>query len=168
MATMGISEPFIEASQWSPLVSGDVLLPNYCSNTTVNGKLWILWRETYEFEVLRMETQMITNWLRLGQEFALVTFVYAKCTQIDCRELWPSLEVFKNLASPWILAGVLMWYVMIENILELTPDLFLPWRSSMGVSIVADSWICRPWGNVYLGAMIVLVSLAVGHDWTEY
>lgn len=49
--------------------------------------------------------QMIIGWLRKGQESLVITFVYAKCNQIECRELWLSLEVFKSLVSPWLLAG---------------------------------------------------------------
>lgn len=58
----------------------------------MGSKLWLFWRENVGFEVVGMSAQLITAWFSSLESKIMVTFVYAKCSQMERQVLWSSLE----------------------------------------------------------------------------
>ncbi|KAF5450314.1 hypothetical protein F2P56_030677 [Juglans regia] len=77
----------------------------FYSNEGAGGKISILWRAPYDFEVVSVSTQMVTGWFVFDGTRTLVSFVYAKCTQLDRRELWEQLVGCRATEDPWIVMG---------------------------------------------------------------
>lgn len=48
--------------------------------------------------------QMITSWFLRGAANLLVTFVYAKCNQVERYDLWNSLKEV-CIDGPWMVVG---------------------------------------------------------------
>lgn len=67
--------------------------------------MWLLWRDPYQFEFLSALNQMLTGWFTLVNTRKLVMFVYAKCNQLERRELWAALEGVCMEEHPWLLIG---------------------------------------------------------------
>ncbi|KAF8405073.1 hypothetical protein HHK36_009970 [Tetracentron sinense] len=71
----------------------------------MGGKLWLFWKENTAFDVVCKMNQMITGWFSFSDSKLLVTFIYAKCNQVERRELWQSLEDLNIGVCPWLVAG---------------------------------------------------------------
>lgn len=71
----------------------------------MGSKIWLLWKESYVFEVLVASNQMISGWITLDNARILVSFVYAKCTRTEQRELWDFLRSVQTDANPWLIVG---------------------------------------------------------------
>lgn len=97
-------EPFAREEKLQRLVSS-LGFDDFHYNEAVGGKIWILWRAPYEFKVVSVSTYMITGWFMLEGTQTLVSFVYAKCTQVDRRRLWKSLVDCRSIAHPWAVLG---------------------------------------------------------------
>ncbi|KAG7970202.1 hypothetical protein I3843_07G070600 [Carya illinoinensis] len=89
---VALFEPFAREDKLKRLVSS-LGFDGYFCNEVEWGKIWILWRAPYDFEVASVSTQMIMGCLLLEGIRTLVSFMYAKCTQ--CR----------SNAHPWIVMG---------------------------------------------------------------
>ncbi|KAG6671627.1 hypothetical protein I3842_16G012600 [Carya illinoinensis] len=101
---VALFEPFVREDKLQRLVSS-LGFDGYFCNEAEGEEIWILWRAPYDFEVASVSTQMITGWLLLEGIQTLVSFVYAKCTQVDRRGLWASLVECRSNAHPWIVMG---------------------------------------------------------------
>lgn len=70
------------------------------------GKLWVFWKDPNAFQVLFFTSQSITRWFFLDNQKVLITFVYAKCSYIERRELWKEMEERQVNEQPWVVLGV--------------------------------------------------------------
>ncbi|KAF5481500.1 hypothetical protein F2P56_002144 [Juglans regia] len=78
---------------------------HYASNANQGGKLWVFWNIPNIFEMVRCTTQTVSGWFKWDVHCVFVTFVYAKCSYVDRRELWHDLEEWTDLDQPWLVLG---------------------------------------------------------------
>ncbi|XP_035546560.1 uncharacterized protein LOC118348616 [Juglans regia] len=78
---------------------------HYASNANQGGKLWVFWNIPNIFEILRCTTQTVSGWFKWDVHRVFVTFVYAKCSYVDRRELWHDIEEWTDLDQPWLVLG---------------------------------------------------------------
>ncbi|KAF5462658.1 hypothetical protein F2P56_018646, partial [Juglans regia] len=69
------------------------------------GKLWVFWNIPNIFEIVLCTIQSVSGWFKWDAHRVLVTFVYAKCSYVDRRELWHDLEEWTDLDQPWLVLG---------------------------------------------------------------
>ncbi|XP_035546552.1 uncharacterized protein LOC118348611 [Juglans regia] len=69
------------------------------------GELWVFWNIPNIFEIVLCMTQSVSGWFKWDAHHVLVTFVYAKCSYVDRRELWHDLEEWTDLDQPWLVLG---------------------------------------------------------------
>ncbi|TXG59223.1 hypothetical protein EZV62_013796 [Acer yangbiense] len=99
-----ISEPFTAEDRMVRL--GNLLsYHHFISNEIQGGKLWIFWKDFNAFEVTLITTQMVSGWFVKEGQRILVSFVYAKCSYAERRELWRHLEENQVLDFPWVVLG---------------------------------------------------------------
>lgn len=48
---------------------------------------------------------MVTGWLVMAGQRILISFIYAKCTYVERRELWKLLEEIQVADAPWMVLG---------------------------------------------------------------
>ncbi|XP_060211804.1 uncharacterized protein LOC132639369 [Lycium barbarum] len=85
-----------------------IRLNMHTAAANISGKIWIFVDEMFEMEIIHDHMQHITIKLKAQgmQEALLITVVYAKCTQVERRVLWESLEdIAENCNSPWMIGG---------------------------------------------------------------
>lgn len=83
---VAISEPFAAEGKMHRL--GSFLgFTNLCCNEAKGGKLWLFWRDSHAFEEVCSSAQIISGWVMLENRKTLLTFMYAKCTQVEQRDL---------------------------------------------------------------------------------
>ncbi|XP_035542866.1 uncharacterized protein LOC118345331, partial [Juglans regia] len=75
------------------------------SNEEVGGKLWIMWSQGVLVSVVQSTNQFITVNMTVNNRCVCISFVYAKCLQMDRRELWNSLSSGIVDSQPWIVVG---------------------------------------------------------------
>ncbi|KAK1587186.1 hypothetical protein Q3G72_010418 [Acer saccharum] len=78
---------------------------HFISNEIQGGKLWIFWKDFNAFEVTLITTQMVSGWFVKEGQRILVSFVYAKCSYAERRELWRHLEENQVSDFPWVVLG---------------------------------------------------------------
>ncbi|TXG69366.1 hypothetical protein EZV62_004301 [Acer yangbiense] len=99
-----ISEPFAAKDRMVRL--GNLLsYHHFISNEIQGGKLWIFWKDFNAFEVTLITTQMVSGWFVKEGQRILVSFVYAKCSYAERRELWRHLEENQVSDFPWVVLG---------------------------------------------------------------
>ncbi|KAK0580059.1 hypothetical protein LWI29_035797 [Acer saccharum] len=99
-----ISEPFAAEDRMVRL--GNLLsYHHFISNEIQGGKLWIFWKDFNAFEVTLITTQMVSGWFVKEGQRILVSFVYAKCSYAERRELWRHLEENQVSDFPWVVLG---------------------------------------------------------------
>lgn len=101
---VAISEPFAEDRMMPSLASFSNFL-NFCSSESMGGKICLLWREPLSFVGVISSNQMFSSWVGLEHKKVLVSFVYAKCTQVERRVLWKDLEDINPGNFPWLVIG---------------------------------------------------------------
>lgn len=73
-----------------------------------SGKIWLLWNEKWEREII-LDTiqQIIVKFThQISQQQALITVVYARCSAIERLKLWDDIEcVSKKTSIPWLVGG---------------------------------------------------------------
>ncbi|XP_031287891.1 uncharacterized protein LOC116146622 [Pistacia vera] len=104
VSIVGILEPFAADDKMSRLAYL-LGLPNHCSNAVVDGKIWIFWSDDCDWEVLSMTNQSISGIFLFGEENLFISFIYAKCSCIERRDLWQSLELVDSKEDPWLVVG---------------------------------------------------------------
>ncbi|XP_035540358.1 uncharacterized protein LOC118344262 [Juglans regia] len=77
----------------------------YASNANQGGKLWVFWNIPNIFEIVLCTTQSVSGWFKWDAHRVFVTFVYAKCSYVERRELWHDLEEWTVLDQPWLVLG---------------------------------------------------------------
>ncbi|XP_035548669.1 uncharacterized protein LOC118349189 [Juglans regia] len=75
------------------------------SNGDWDGKLWIFWMNDVDVNVVSCGSQHVTVIVSTGLLKCKASFVYAKCTYVQQRELWADLEKESNGIEPWIITG---------------------------------------------------------------
>ncbi|XP_035548696.1 uncharacterized protein LOC118349203 [Juglans regia] len=75
------------------------------SNGDWDGKLWIFWMNDVDVNVMSCGSQHVTVIVSTGLMKCKASFVYAKCTYVQRRELWADLEKESNGIEPWIITG---------------------------------------------------------------
>ncbi|XP_040991189.1 uncharacterized protein LOC121238375 [Juglans microcarpa x Juglans regia] len=75
------------------------------SNGAWDGKLWIFWMNDVDVSMVSCGTQQITVLVSNGSMKCKASFVYAKCTYVQRRELWADLEKESNGTEPWLITG---------------------------------------------------------------
>lgn len=78
-AVVAVLEPFQEEEKM-PQLAVFLGFLKFCCKESSNGKVWIFWKDDYDFDVLHMIYQSLSGWFHLGPNQILVTFVYAECT----------------------------------------------------------------------------------------
>lgn len=104
VALIAITEPFVREQHMVNLANF-LNLHFFQSNEIEGGKLWIFWKEQDAFEVLSYTSQSILGWYVSDNQRILVTFVYAKCTYVERRELWQALTERHTEDYPWVVMG---------------------------------------------------------------
>ncbi|KAF5447423.1 hypothetical protein F2P56_032977 [Juglans regia] len=79
--------------------------PRFCCNESSGRKFWIFWKDIYDFGLVHISNQAVSGWLSLASYRIMVTFVYAKCTQLEHIRLWEELENVQVNESPWLVVG---------------------------------------------------------------
>lgn len=99
VVVVAVLEPFQEATQMTKLT---IFLgfPHFCCNAGVDGKVWVLWKEGYDFVCSSLTDQ--SSWLTVENFKLLVSFVCAKCTRSDRRGLWHELNNIYLEMHPWV------------------------------------------------------------------
>lgn len=59
---VGILEPFQDARKM-PRLASYLGFSKYCCNDSSGGKVWIYWKDVYDFGVVHMSNQALTGWL---------------------------------------------------------------------------------------------------------
>ncbi|KAF5481754.1 hypothetical protein F2P56_002383 [Juglans regia] len=77
---------------------------SYCSNEVVGKKVWLLWQDVFEVDIIDMSDQFLTSCFRVADQKLVLTFVYAKCTYQERKDLWQALECHDG-DLPWLVAG---------------------------------------------------------------
>ncbi|KAK1557069.1 hypothetical protein Q3G72_017380 [Acer saccharum] len=99
-----VMEPFAAEDRMVRL--GNLLsYHHFISNEIQGGKLWIFWKDFNAFEVTLITTQMVSGWFVKEGQRILVSFVYAKCSYAERRELWRHLEENQVSDFPWVVLG---------------------------------------------------------------
>ncbi|XP_042954601.1 uncharacterized protein LOC122291014 [Carya illinoinensis] len=104
VSVVAILEPFHEESKM-PRLASFLEFSKFCCNEYSGGKAWLFWKEEYGFEVLNMTNQSLSGWFHLGTNQVFVTFVYAKCTMLECRGLSGELDSISIVDDPWLVVG---------------------------------------------------------------
>lgn len=71
----------------------------------MGGKIQILWKDPYVFEVVGVSNQTVMRSFVLESTWTLVSFIYAKCNKLECRNLQESLMAIRTMNHPWLLMG---------------------------------------------------------------
>ncbi|KAF5475502.1 hypothetical protein F2P56_007302 [Juglans regia] len=71
---------------------------NVISNEEVGGKIWVLWMNDMDVQVIRMTSQFLSLSIAEGDFQFLGNFIYAKCNMMDRRILWEELR-WNNLSE---------------------------------------------------------------------
>lgn len=79
---VAILEHFSEVSKMKHLALS-LGLTNFSSNSDMDGKLWVFWRASCDFELVCTSNQMTIGWFHNGAGKFFVTFVYAKCSKVE-------------------------------------------------------------------------------------
>ncbi|MQM11046.1 hypothetical protein Taro_043945 [Colocasia esculenta] len=82
-------------------------MEGYAGNNGDISKIWIMWRESLDVQVVNSSDQHITVvFQRNGTVIYTFTTVYASCDQVDRRVLFDDLLNFaSSVNSPWIVRG---------------------------------------------------------------
>ncbi|XP_060183464.1 uncharacterized protein LOC132613460 [Lycium barbarum] len=102
---IGILEPFQDPDKMEDFRRR---LNMHTAAANISGKIWIFVDEMFEMEIIHDHMQHIAIKIKAQgmQKALLITVVYAKCTQVERRFLWESLEdIAKNCNSPWMIGG---------------------------------------------------------------
>ncbi|XP_042962572.1 uncharacterized protein LOC122296840 [Carya illinoinensis] len=75
------------------------------SNEVQGGKLWILWDKGVKVVLVESTNQFITVVTEFQGKQVCISFVYAKCTQVEHRKLWQSLSNGVRGSTPWLVLG---------------------------------------------------------------
>ncbi|XP_041024055.1 uncharacterized protein LOC121264817 [Juglans microcarpa x Juglans regia] len=65
---------------------------NVISNEEVGEKIWVLWMNDLNVQIMRMTSQFLSLRIVEGQFQFLGNFIYAKCNMMDRRVLWEDLR----------------------------------------------------------------------------
>ncbi|KAF5447233.1 hypothetical protein F2P56_032801, partial [Juglans regia] len=78
---------------------------NVISNEEVGGKIWVLWMNDLNVQIMRMTSQFLSPRTVEGQFQFLGNFIYAKCKMMDRRVLWEDLRWNSMNEDPCLFAG---------------------------------------------------------------
>ncbi|KAF5445102.1 hypothetical protein F2P56_034180 [Juglans regia] len=85
--------------------TGYLQFTNFCANVVDGGKLWLFWKDEMQVDVVGSSNQCLTILLTEHRSSLLLTFVYAKCSPIERRELWEQNQGISSFEVPWIVMG---------------------------------------------------------------
>ncbi|KAF5481513.1 hypothetical protein F2P56_002155 [Juglans regia] len=94
VSLFAISEPFVDDNRMASL-----------GNANQAAKLYVFWNNPNIFEVVLCTSQTVSGWFKWNAHRVIVTFVYAKCSYVDRRELWHDLEERTDMDQPWLVLG---------------------------------------------------------------
>ncbi|XP_042962753.1 uncharacterized protein LOC122297032 [Carya illinoinensis] len=75
------------------------------SNQCAGGKLWVLWGGGLHITVTNFSSQHITISLVINSQRYFISVVYARCSYLERRELWRSLQLDAVQDTPWLCLG---------------------------------------------------------------
>ncbi|KAG5615618.1 hypothetical protein H5410_015442 [Solanum commersonii] len=80
------------------------------ANATVNcsGKIWLFWTDVWDREIISDTIQQITIKFthNVTKQQALITAVYARCSDLERLELWEDIRWIADACSvPWVVGG---------------------------------------------------------------
>lgn len=104
ISVLAISKQFQAADklhQWAVSLQ----FPFAFSNADWGGKIWVCWKERIDMEVVGVSNQCITALFSDLNGSCLVFFVYAKCAQLDHRDLWDHICGLSCVGIPWVVVG---------------------------------------------------------------
>lgn len=87
---VAISKPFVGKNMIQQLTTFSKF-PNYCCNEHMGGKIWLFWHAEVGFDIIFASNQLITSWCTLNNTQTFVLIIYAKCSQVEYRNLWTQL-----------------------------------------------------------------------------
>ncbi|XP_035542088.1 uncharacterized protein LOC118344796 [Juglans regia] len=92
---------FVKAQSYMQTLHFD----NVISNEEVGGKIWVLWMNDLNVQIMRMTSQFLSLRIVEGQFQFLGNFIYAKCNMMDRRVLWEDLRWNSMNNDPCLFAG---------------------------------------------------------------
>lgn len=86
------------------------------------SKIWVLWKSSIHLSIFHSHDQVVTFAVHEeGRLTAYLSFVYAKCTLAERRELWRQLSLLSaSITVPWMVGGD--WNVILFANEKLAPE----------------------------------------------
>lgn len=81
-----ISEPFLKEEAICHYEQAFGLM-KFFSNQATDGKVWILWCENLDFEVVNISNQLIKSWFLCNGIKMPISIMYAKCSYYERKGL---------------------------------------------------------------------------------
>ncbi|KAK3188862.1 hypothetical protein Dsin_028423 [Dipteronia sinensis] len=104
VSVLAVSEPFQDVGlirRWAMCLQ----FPNFSSNVEEGGKIWVFWKDNIQLKVVGSSNQCLTVLMSEDSGSLLKTFVYAKYSQIERRELWEQLHGISTFNVAWVVLG---------------------------------------------------------------
>ncbi|KAK2635470.1 hypothetical protein Ddye_030262 [Dipteronia dyeriana] len=102
VSVLAVSEPFQDVDQirrWELCLH----FPNISSNVEERGKVWVFWKDNIQLDIVGSSNQCLTVLLSEDSGLLLTTFIYAKCSQIDRRELYEKIYGISTFCVAWVM-----------------------------------------------------------------
>ncbi|XP_042983286.1 uncharacterized protein LOC122312671 [Carya illinoinensis] len=104
VSVLVVLEPFQEDSKLQSWAAS-LQFSNYCSNLKEGGKMWVIWKDEINLEILDINKQSMTAIVVDPGGSLRITFVHAKCSQAERRALWDNLKTMLNTNDTWVVLG---------------------------------------------------------------
>ncbi|XP_042942745.1 uncharacterized protein LOC122276921 [Carya illinoinensis] len=99
-----IAEPFADENRLD-MLKNRLKFEHSFSNQCADGKLWVLWGGGLHITVTNFSSQHITISLVINSQHYFISVVYARCSYLERRELWRSLQMDVVEDTPWLCLG---------------------------------------------------------------
>ncbi|KAK8618723.1 hypothetical protein V6N13_132705 [Hibiscus sabdariffa] len=120
-------------SLWQKLFPHWQGVHNY--SEAINGRLWVLWRNSIQFSVIDITDQCITGVVKTGVEEFVLSAVYDCNLGTDRRRLWDHLVGLQSIVGqrPWMIMGDFNVTLCQDESSEVGVDLVEIWRTLKSV-----------------------------------
>ncbi|CAI9774664.1 unnamed protein product [Fraxinus pennsylvanica] len=82
----------LHSDQRMAMFAKKINLSGWLSNKGEGGKIWVFWRDDIRVEWIGASSQTLHGMVLKDNQKIVVSFIYAKCTALERRELWQELE----------------------------------------------------------------------------
>lgn len=96
-------EPMIDSRKLTKVCRKIKMESSYSASDGVS-KIWVMWKEPLRFYLFHCHDQVVTFSVEEhGRASAFLSFVYAKCSVLERRDLWQQLSSLStSISLPWM------------------------------------------------------------------